>query len=155
MENNGPLWRHLVDTVAMVLNVEDNRPQKQLKKVLIFTAKWATTWLHGVREASMNTHLRSFDSPIAVEEEQPSLETPTWDTGDRPELSGGSFWKQAENGPFWRPNWPCNRPDGSKITQNLLQVLCSCSAVVLGYLDAILSHGVPKKTFYPPAACCC
>ena len=29
------------------------------------------------RDASLKTHLQSFDSPIAVEDEQPSLETPT------------------------------------------------------------------------------
>ena len=51
-------------------------------KRLIFTSKWTTAWHHGVRDASLNAHLQSFHSPIAVEE-QPSLETPTGHNGDR------------------------------------------------------------------------
>ena len=39
-------------------------------------SKWTMAWHHGVRDTSVNTHLQSFDSPIAVEEERPSLETP-------------------------------------------------------------------------------
>jgi hypothetical protein len=34
------------------------------------------------------THLHSFDGPIAMEEQRPSLETPTWQTNDRPKFSG-------------------------------------------------------------------
>ena len=36
-----------------------------------------SAWHHAVRDALWNTHLRSFDCPIAVEEERPSVETPT------------------------------------------------------------------------------
>ena len=49
---------------------------KLVQNRLIFTSKLTTTWHHGVRDASLNTHLRSFDSPIALEQEWPSLETP-------------------------------------------------------------------------------
>ena len=32
---------------------------------------------HSMVHAVLNTHLPSFDSPIAMEEQQPSLQTPT------------------------------------------------------------------------------
>ena len=56
-------------------------------------------WHRGVRDAPLNTHLQSFDGPIIVEEERPSLETPTRHTGHRPEngLKNGSF--SPQNGP--------------------------------------------------------
>ena len=41
-----------------------------------------------VVHALLNTHLPSFDSPIAMKEQRPSPETPAWRSGDRPELSG-------------------------------------------------------------------
>ena len=44
-------------------------------KRLIFTSGCTTTWHYGVRDASLNTHLQSFDC-IAVEQEWPSSETP-------------------------------------------------------------------------------
>ena len=47
------------------------------EKKLIFTSKWTTTGHHGLRHASLNTHLQSFDRPIAMEEERCALETPT------------------------------------------------------------------------------
>ena len=59
-------------------------------KRLIFTSKWTTAWHHGVVHALLNTHLPSFDSPIAMKEQRPSSETPAWRSGDRPELSGRS-----------------------------------------------------------------
>ena len=37
------------------------------------------------------------------------------------------------------------------MAQNLVQVMCSCSTVVLSYLDGGLSHSVTKKSFYSPA----
>ena len=30
----------------------------------IFTPKWTTTWHHSMRDASLNTHLQSFDGPL-------------------------------------------------------------------------------------------
>ena len=54
---------------------------------LISTSKWTTAWHHGVEDTLLNTHLHSFDSPIAMEEEQFSLEMPTWRTGDHPAFS--------------------------------------------------------------------
>ena len=48
-----------------------------LKTPLIFTSKGTTTWHHHVRDASLKIRLQSFDSPIDMEEEQPSLEMPT------------------------------------------------------------------------------
>jgi hypothetical protein len=47
-----------------------------VEKRLIFTSKWTTAWHHAVKDAPKNTHLQSFDSPIAAEQERPSLETP-------------------------------------------------------------------------------
>ena len=47
------------------------------QKQLIFASKWTTASHHGVGDASLNTHLQSFDTPITMEEEWPSLETPT------------------------------------------------------------------------------
>ena len=46
-------------------------------KRLIFTSKWITVWHHGMVEALLNTHLPSFESPISMEEERPSLPTRT------------------------------------------------------------------------------
>ena len=48
-----------------------------VEKLFIFTSKWTTTWHHSMRDASLNTHLQSFDSSIAVEEERPSVEMST------------------------------------------------------------------------------
>ena len=47
-----------------------------VEKQLISNSKLTTTWHHGVRDASLNIHLQSFESPIAVEREWPALETP-------------------------------------------------------------------------------
>ena len=58
------------DWVMMVL-------LKEVEKQLVFTSKWTTAWHRGVRDTSLNAHLQSFESPITVEEEQPSLEMPT------------------------------------------------------------------------------
>ena len=47
------------------------------RKRLIFTSKWTTVWHHGMVHALLNTHLPSFNSPIATEEQRASLQTPT------------------------------------------------------------------------------
>ena len=39
-----------------------------------------TAGCHGVRDASLTTHLQSFDGPIIVKEERSSLERPAWHT---------------------------------------------------------------------------
>ena len=41
------------------------------------------------------------------------------------------------------------------MAQNLLQVMCICSAVILSYLNAGFEPRFPQKTFYVPATCCC
>ena len=61
----------------MVLHVQDDHPEKRLKNSSFFASKWTMALHHGVGYASLNTHLQSFDSPIPMEEEWPSLETPT------------------------------------------------------------------------------
>ena len=72
---------------------------KSGSKMAHFALKWTTASHHGVGNASLNTHLQSFHSPIAVEEERPSLEMPNLRAGDRPEL-------ELENGHFWTLNRP-------------------------------------------------
>ena len=57
------------------------------EKRLIFTSKWTTVWHHGMVHALLNTHLASFHSPIAMEEQRPSLQTPTSYPGDRDECA--------------------------------------------------------------------
>ena len=47
-----------------------------VEQQLIFTLKWTTAWHHSLRDTSLNGHLQAFESPIVVEEEQPSLEMP-------------------------------------------------------------------------------
>ena len=47
------------------------------QKRLVFTSKSPTPWHHGMAHALFTTHLYSFDGPIAMEEELPSLQTPT------------------------------------------------------------------------------
>jgi hypothetical protein len=59
----------------MVLHVQDDHPER-LKKRLVFTSKWSTTWHYGVGDASLTIHLQSFHCPHTTEEEWPSLETP-------------------------------------------------------------------------------
>ena len=63
--------------LEIVLHIQDDDPKKTVEKRLIFTQKWTTILHHGVGDASLNTHLQSFDSPMAMEEERPSLETPS------------------------------------------------------------------------------
>ena len=62
-----------------------------VQKQLIFNSKWTTVWDHGVQDALLNTHLQSFDSPIAMEEERPSLETLTWECHARSAHTVQSF----------------------------------------------------------------
>ena len=60
------------------------------QKRLVFTSKSPTPWHHGMAHALFPTHLHSFDGPIAMEGQQPSLETPTRQTNDRVEFFGRS-----------------------------------------------------------------
>ena len=46
------------------------------QKRLIFTSKWTTVWHHGMVQVILITDLPSFHSPIAMEEQRPSLQTP-------------------------------------------------------------------------------
>ena len=46
-----------------------------LEEPLIFTSKWTPAWHHNTRDASLNTRLKSFDRPMATEEERRVLET--------------------------------------------------------------------------------
>ena len=57
------------------------------EKRLVVTSKSPNPWHHGMAHALFPTHLHSFDGPIAMKEQRPSLETPTRQTNDRPELS--------------------------------------------------------------------
>ena len=45
-------------------------------KAAHFTSKWTTVWHYGVEDASFNTHLQPLHSPIAMDGDRPSLETP-------------------------------------------------------------------------------
>ena len=47
------------------------------QKRLIFTSKWTTVWHQGTVHTLLNTHLPLFHSPIAMEEQRPSLQMPT------------------------------------------------------------------------------
>ena len=88
--------------LEMCLNGYGDCPENTAGKRLIFTSKWTTAWHHGVVHALLNTHLPSFDSPIAMKEQRPSSETPAWRSGDRPKNSK----KQPKNGHFWTLNRP-------------------------------------------------
>ena len=64
------------------------------QKRLIFTSKWTTVWHHGMVHALLNTHLRSFESLIPMEEQRPHCKRPLDTTkivlsfqDDRPENS--------------------------------------------------------------------
>ena len=63
--------------LQMCFHGQDDFPESGLKKRLIFTSKWTTVWHHGMVHALLNTDLHSFDSPITMEEQRPSLQTPT------------------------------------------------------------------------------
>ena len=43
----------------------------------MFTSKWTSVWHHGMVHATLNTHMPLLDSRTAMEEQQPSLQTPT------------------------------------------------------------------------------
>ena len=58
------------------------------QKQLVFTSKSPTPWHHGMAHALFPTHLHSLDGAIAMEEQRPSLETPTQQTNNRPKFSG-------------------------------------------------------------------
>ena len=82
----------------VLLNVDEQR--------LIVTSKWTTTLHHSKRDASSNTHLQSFDRPSGVEEEQPSLETPTWHTGIIQDIQDGQPENWLKICHFWTLNGP-------------------------------------------------
>ena len=57
-------------------------------KRLVFTSRSPTPWRHDMAHTLFTSHLYSFDGPIAMEEELPSLEPPTRPTNDRPAIFG-------------------------------------------------------------------
>ena len=76
-EKNGPHWRHLNDTLAIVLDFQDDHPKNRL----IYTSKLTSAWHQRMRFASLNTSLQSFDGPIIVEEKRPSFRMIVPETG--------------------------------------------------------------------------
>ena len=112
-------------------------------------------WHHGVVHALLNTHLPSFDSPIALKEQRPSSETPAWRSGDRPELSGRSSSKQpktAQKRPFLDTKSSVERARRLEMQRNLFVVMRLCSPVVLSYLDARFEPRCGPNDFL--CACC-
>ena len=96
-------------------------------------------WHHSVVHALLNTHLPSFDSPIAMKEQQPLSETPAWRTGDCPELSGRSSSKSSKTAhkrPFLDTKSAVERAKRLEMQQNLFVVMRLSSPVVLSYFDA-------------------
>ena len=85
--------------LQMFLHGQDDRPDTWLKNGLFLPSKSPTAWHHGMAHALFSTHLHSLDGPMAMEEQRPSLETPTWQTNDRPKNS-------PLNGHFWTLNGP-------------------------------------------------
>ena len=73
--------------LEMCIHGQDDRSENTAQKRLIFTSKWTAAWHDGMVRALLNTNFQSFHSPIAMEEQRPSLETPTGHTADRPEFS--------------------------------------------------------------------
>ena len=125
------------------------------QKRLVFTSKWTTAWHHGVVHALLNTHLPSFDSPIAMKEQRPSSETPAWRSGDRPELSGRSSRKQpktAQKRPFLDTKWAVRPARRLETQRNLFVVMRLSSPDVLSYLDAGFEPRCGLKDFW--GACC-
>ena len=86
-KKNNANRNRLLDRPTIILNFR-TIVLKTAQKRLLFTSKWTTAWHHSLGHALLNTHLPSFDSPIAMKEQRPSSETPAWRSGDRPELSG-------------------------------------------------------------------
>ena len=113
--------------LPMCFHRRDDRAQTRLKKWLVFTSKWTIVWHHGMVHALLITHLPSFNSPIAIKEQRPSLETPTRHTGNRPELSGGSSRKQPKNRPFLDTKLAVEGARRLKMQRNLFVVMRVCS----------------------------
>ena len=121
-----------------------------------FHLKWTTAWHHGVVHALLNTHLPSFDSPIAMKEQRPSSETAARRSGDRPELPGRLSLKQpktAQKRPFLDTKSAVERATRLETQRNLFVVMRLGSPVVLSYLDAGFDARCGLKDFL--TACCC
>ena len=100
--------------------------------------------------ALLNTYLPFFDSPNAIKEQRPSLETPAWGSGDRPEISGRSSSKQpktAQKRPFLDTKSAVERARWLKTQQNLFVVMNLGTPVVLSYLDGGLEPRCGLKDF--------
>ena len=116
-----------------------------IEKKLTFTSKWTTAWYHGMREASLNGHSQSFESPIFVEEEQPSLETRAWHTGDRSKLFRRIVLKTGCKRSFFNTESAIWWARQLKMTQNLFPVMRISSVVILSYLDVDFEPQCPQK----------
>ena len=78
-KRNNPYWRRLLDPPTIVLTFQDDYPlifQDDYPENGSKTANFHLKMDHGVAHALLNTHLQSFDSPMAMEEEWPTLEMP-------------------------------------------------------------------------------
>ena len=125
------------------------------QKRLIFTSNWTTVWHHGMVHATLNTHLPSFHSPIAPEEQRPSLQTPTCHTGGSSSVFRTIVLKTAQKRPFLDTKSAVERASRLKKKQNLFVVMRLCSPVVLSYLDAGFQRCCGRKNVWTAAACCC
>ena len=101
-------------------------------------------WHHGMVHALLNTHLPSLDSPIAMEEQQPSLETGIRHTGDRPKFSARSSWKQPQKRPFLDTKSAVEL----KMARNLFVVMRACSLIILSYVDTCFEPRCGGRDFW-------
>ena len=75
-EKNGFHWRYVLDTLWVVTNFQEDGFDNCLKldeEWRVFTSKCTSTSHPGVQNAPWDTHLRSFDRSIRMEEEGSSL----------------------------------------------------------------------------------
>mmetsp|Transcript_101380 Transcript_101380/g.171609 ORF Transcript_101380/g.171609 Transcript_101380/m.171609 type:complete len:99 (-) Transcript_101380:1597-1893(-) len=91
----------------------------------IFTSKWTTAWHHSLRDASLNTHLGSFDSPTGVEEEVKEVKAQEVHQGVKPEsMNCGKDQDQGFNPGACRQVVLGNRGHASKHHQTAIKLGC-------------------------------
>ena len=106
------------------------------QKRLVFSSKSPTPWHHGMAHALFPTHLHAFDGLVGMEEQRPSLETPTRHTNDCLEFLGRLSLKKAQKRPFLDTKSAIARARRLQTARNLFVVMRLCSLAVLSYLHA-------------------
>ena len=103
-------------------------------------------------QALLNTHVPSFDSPIAMKKQEPSLETNARHSGDLLNFQDDD----PQNSPKRQLFDTKSAIEGARrleTARNLFVVMRVCPPVVLSYFDAGFEPMCGRKDFL--TSCCC